>query len=90
MNKLILLVLFVLLAAGVFWYLQPDTARRLLDESPLGSSGELTRVYKWRDPRGHWQITDDPPPQGVDFEVREYRADVNVLPLPPQLEEAAE
>jgi len=89
MNKLILLVLFLLVAAGVFWYLKPETAQRWLAESPLGSSGELTRVYKWQDPQGRWQLTDGPPPQGIDYEIREYRADLNALPLPPQLEGAA-
>ena len=89
MNKLLLLVLLVVIAGGAFWYLKPNTAQRLLENSPLGSAGETTQLYKWRDSEGNWQITDAPPPPGIDYERKEYRADVNVLPVPPQLEAAA-
>ena len=80
MNKLMLLVLVVLVAAGVFWYLQPDTAQRWLQEGPLGSSGELTRVYKWRDGQGRWQITDEPPAPGVGAGQQFQRQRLDLVP----------
>ena len=43
------------------------------------------RVYKWRNAKGEWQITDQLPPEGIEYERLEYREDENVIPLPPQL-----
>jgi len=42
------------------------------------------RLYKWRDRRGRWQISDTPPPQGIPYKVLRYPNDLNVLPPPPQ------
>ena len=56
--------------------------------APLVSpSPETTRVYRWRDEDGNWQVADKHPGESADYdvEVLEYRNDVNVLPLPPQL-----
>jgi hypothetical protein len=43
-----------------------------------------TRVYKWRDADGGWQITDEPPPEGTKFEKLEYVNDANVVPSVPK------
>lgn len=72
--------------AGLWFYTHPDTARGLTDLLPLtGSSLKTDRLYKWRNDRGEWQVTDTQPPAGTAYEMLDYREDVNVLPVPPQL-----
>jgi hypothetical protein len=89
MRFLLLLILLALLTGGVL-YLKPDY-RQWLQELPSDvelsgvAAKKTTRLYKWRDTAGHWQITDQPPPRGTAYETFKYREDVNVLPRPPGL-----
>jgi hypothetical protein len=76
-----------LVGVGVYVYLNPLTGPKWLKESGLLPRPAATVVYKWRDREGAWHITDAPPPEGVAFERLEYARDVNVLPLPPKLQE---
>jgi len=79
------LLLVLLLAAGIYIYLDPELKSQLLNRtSGLGKSSTV-QAYKWRNPRGEWQITDIPPPEGVAYELLEHRSDENILPVPPQL-----
>jgi len=79
------LLVFLLFAAGVYIYLNPELKSQLLNQtSSLGKSSTV-QAYKWRNPRGEWQITDIPPPEGVAYELLEHRSDENILPVPPQL-----
>ena len=87
MRLLGLLIVLLVLGAG-YLYLQPDAARELRNKLPsAGLSQKPDRLYKWRNPAGAWQITDTPPPPGVDYQRLEYRGDENVLPVPPGIQE---
>ncbi len=85
MKTVLLLVVFILIGLAGYLYLNPERASDWLSRAPSSPTEEATRVYKWRDNEGNWQITDRQPPAGVDFEIRDYHRDVNVLPLPPAL-----
>lgn len=79
------LLLVLLLAAGIYIYLDPGLKSRLLSRtSDLGQSSTV-QAYKWRNARGEWQISDTLPPEGVEYELLEHHSDENVLPVPPQL-----
>ena len=79
-------LLVLLLAGGTFLYLNPDYRSRLATStSVLVTPVSTSRVYKWRNDKGEWQLTDTQPPEGVAFETLEHRSDENVLPRPPQL-----
>ena len=81
--------LLVILAAGAgFWfYTHPESAGTLKARLPLAAPHLKTdRLYKWRNDRNEWQVTDTPPPAGTAYEILDYREDVNVLPVPPQLD----
>ena len=85
-------LLIVLLLAGLIVYLNPDYKTRLQElvftaGTSLSPAGKTTRVYKWRDAEGQWQISDQPPPLEIDYETLEYHPDLNVLPQPPQLQD---
>jgi hypothetical protein len=82
------LVLLVLLAgAGIYLYLNPESATHLKKHLPQTEFGQKTdRIYKWRNAEGEWQLTDTPPPDGIEYERTDYREDLNVLPVPPGID----
>ena len=49
-------------------------------DSPGGNllKGE-DKVYQWYDSDGNIHFTTEPPPQGVDYEVRSFNPDANVI-----------
>ena len=80
------LLAMLLIGAGIWLYTHPDSAagwRLLLPETI--TSPRTDRLYRWRDAQGAWQVTDTLPPPGTAYETLDYRDDVNVLPVPPQL-----
>ncbi len=84
-------LLIALVLAGLIVYLNPDYKARLQElvsdaGSTLSPAGKTIRLYKWRDAEGRWQISDQLPPADIDYETLDYHKDVNVLPLPPQLQ----
>jgi hypothetical protein len=90
--RLFLLLIVVLLIAGLVLYLKPEYRDRIQAlSSDVGLSRitpkKTARLFKWRDIGGSWQITDQPPPDGIEYEKLEYREDVNVLPRPPGLQQ---
>jgi len=90
--RLFLLLIVLVLVAGLVLYLRPEYRDRIQDLSSDTGLSRITpkktaRLFKWRDAGGNWQITDQLPPEGVDYEKLEYREDVNVLPRPPGLQQ---
>jgi len=85
MKYLAILVAVLAIMLGIYYYLEPDQVRGWLRDTKLVTAPETTRLYKWQDKQGSWHVSDAPPPAGTSFEVRDYRSDENILPLPPQL-----
>lgn len=83
--RFIWLLVFLLLAAGVYIYLDPELKSQLLNRTSSLGQSSTTTAYKWRNERGEWQITDTLPPEGVEYDRLEHRSDENILPVPPQL-----
>ena len=84
--RLLWILLAVALIGGIYFYQNPVVRNHIEDfSSDAGLSKKSARLYKWQNAGGEWQITDQLPPEGTDYETLDYREDVNVLPLPPQL-----
>jgi len=84
--RLVWVLLAIALIGGIYLYQDPELREQLEDlSSEAGLSKKTTSVYKWQNSRGEWQLTDQLPPEGIEYETLDYREDVNVLPLPPQL-----
>ncbi len=86
--KVFVVIVLVALAAGAYYvYRNPTVVSPLVEDTFLEGTvrGALgtTRVYKWRDAKGAVHITDEPPPEGTNFEMLEYQNDANVVPSVP-------
>jgi Domain of unknown function (DUF4124) len=80
------LLMLAIVAALVLWW-SPDLRKQAGDLlRATGLQSTSVTLYKWQDKQGLWQYTQEPPPQGVSYEKVEARSDVNVLPLPEQLQ----
>ena len=91
MKKFLLILTAVLIAAAAFVYtdtqLNHDASNAL--NHLLGRSTPTTgatTVYKWQDSDGTVQYSTEPPAAGIPFEQVEARHDINILPLPEQLQ----
>ena len=84
LGVVLLLALVLLGAVAYVYFVQPEIARPWLQGTPLEPSASVTTVYKWQDAQGNWQLTDRPPPAGIQYRTIEYRGDTNVMPLVPR------
>lgn len=78
----VLLLIIVVLGAGAayLWHFEPERATKWLEKAPVVGGPGVTTAYKWKDEDGNWQITDEPPPEGISYQTIEVRSDVNILP----------
>lgn len=86
------LAALALAAAGwAWWYYSPQTLPRgVREQLPVATESPAHNpvLYKWKDDRGQWNITDRPP-EGRAFEEVRVNPDLNVLPagVPPELDQ---
>ena len=81
-----LFVVTLIVGAAIAYYtVYPEELPQWAADTEVGQKLQTTQVYKWQDSDGAWNVSDQPPPDGVDFEVQAYSRDENVLPLPPSL-----
>ena len=71
---------------GGYFFLFPESLPEWAAKTSIGRDLQTTTVYKWQDASGAWQVSDQLPPAGTEYQVEKYTPDANVLPLPPQLQ----
>lgn len=69
--------------AGYLYFIDPDLGREVLRGTPMAPSPAVTTAYKWRDAQGNWQLTDQPPAPGIEYEILEAHHDANIMPTRP-------
>ena len=91
--KFILAILILAAVIGTYLYFNPEVADQWLEETketlkdaPVFGKPDTTVLYKWKNEQAQWQVSDQLPPPGTPYEILEYRRDVNILPLPPELQ----
>ena len=82
----ILALLTLLVATATYFHLHPESLPQWAARTSIGQEMQTTTVYRWQDAAGQWHVSDQPPPAGTEYKVEEYNRDVNVLPLPPELQ----
>ncbi len=81
--KSVIVLLLALSGAGGYLYLNPDVWQPWVKGTPLEPAPTTTRLYKWQDENGQWQISDEPPTGKISSEILEYRSDTNIVPSIP-------
>ena len=71
---------------GGYFYLYPESLPEWVTRTSIGRDLQTTTVYKWQDASGAWQVSDQPPPAGTEYQLEKYTRDTNVLPIPPKLQ----
>ncbi len=78
--KVIIVLGIITGAVGGYLYFHPETWKPWVKGTPFEPAPTVTRVYKWQDQNGEWQMTDQPPPGGVKYETLIYSSNTNVTP----------
>ena len=81
-----IILLTALGGVGTYFYLYPESLPEWATRTTVGRDLQTTTVYKWRDANGAWQVSDEPPPAGIDYQVEKYTRDTNILPLSSKLQ----
>lgn len=77
--RVLMVTMLIVLIALVYWYFNPSSRPAwLADKLPVAASATTT-VYKWKSENGVTMVSDHKPPEGVEYEVVEYRNDQNVI-----------
>ncbi len=85
MLKNIFLILLIIAAlVGITAYLDQDVKNWVLKS--IGQEQSTSKVYKWRDNNGVWQITSIPPSAGTPYTEQEYLHNTNIVPALPETE----
>lgn len=71
---------FAGIAVGI--YTDPELSRKVEHEARelLPPTDKTTTLYRWQDARGVIQISDQPPPAGVEYQIVEYDPNANLMP----------
>lgn len=82
--KLKYAILIISIAVAAFFLYQDDKMRGELIGSIYQVAPELNNstLYKWKNNKGEWQITDTPPKKGIKFTTISTQDQVNVIASP--------
>lgn len=82
MRLLLAIVIVALAFGGYYLYQNPHEVEPFVKGTPLEAAAGVTSFYRWRDVKGSLNITDEPPPDGIPYEIVRYRHDTNIVPSP--------
>ena len=79
------IILGILTTAALYIYLDKPLQKKLLGKIHQAAP-ELNKstLYKWKNNKGEWQITDKPPQKGIAFTTITSQDQINVIPSPPK------
>ena len=81
--KVLVVLLLISGIAGGYLYFHPEVWKKWVKGTPLQAPPSVTRMYKWQDANGQWQVSDRQPPAGVEYEIMSYSSDENIVPSLP-------
>lgn len=76
MRKALAVVLILLAAAAAYLWMNPEQLTAIRSSVP---NTEQT-MYRWKDDRGQWVVSDERPTDDRPFEEVRYDRDANVMP----------
>lgn len=76
MRKALVVILVLMAAAALYLWLNPQQLTAIRSAVP---DTEQT-MYRWKDDRGQWVVSDEPPDDDRPFEEVRYDRNANVMP----------
>jgi hypothetical protein len=82
--KLRYFILLFVIGTTAFYIYQDEPLRSKLMGKVHQVAPELNQstLYKWKNDKGVWQITDSPPAKGIEFTTITSNDQINVMPSP--------
>jgi len=92
MKKFALFTTLLVFISGTLVYLSPPLQHKIYFSLPKNIQQQLDRLgaeilstktkplYKWKDNKGQWIVSDTPPKNGTNYETLQYNPDANVIP----------
>ena len=77
-------ILFIVIAVASFFIYQDEALQTKLMSKVHQIAPELNQstLYKWKNSKGEWQITDKPPHKGIVFTTISSQDQINIMPSP--------
>lgn len=92
MKKVAILLTLLIVILGILLYLSPvlrhkvkaalpqNISKKLDDIRPQILRNKTKPLYKWKNNKDEWIISDMPPSDGTRYETLQYNPDINVIP----------
>ncbi len=77
-------ILFIVIAVASFFIYQNEALQTKLMSKVHQIAPELNQstLYKWKNSKGEWQITDKPPHKDIIFTTITSQDQINIMPSP--------
>ena len=77
------ILLAVVITTSLYIYLDEGLQKKLLGKvHQVAPELNQSTLYKWKNKKGVWQISDKPPSKGIAFTTITSQDQVNVMPSP--------
>lgn len=84
MKLKLLIILTVIATIAYYVYQDPKLNQKFFNKiHQIAPELNQSTLYKWKNARGEWQITDKPPAKGIPFSTISTQDQVNVIPTQP-------
>ncbi|VAW92096.1 hypothetical protein MNBD_GAMMA23-895 [hydrothermal vent metagenome] len=92
MKKFALSLILFVIIFGILLYLSPALRHKINSALPQNISQKLQGIqpqilsdktkplFKWKNNKGEWLISDTPPSDGTKYETLQYNPNTNVIP----------
>lgn len=83
MKIKIVIILIIIASITYLIYRDPGLQQKLMNKfHQVAPELNKSTLYKWKNVRGEWQVTDKPPASGIPFTSISSKDQINVLQSP--------
>ena len=77
-KKFLWILAIIAVAIGILAYQDPDIKKWVMKS--VGQEQDSSKLFKWKDTDGNWQISNTPPANGIPYTEQEYLHNTNIVP----------
>ena len=78
-----ILLLFIIVTGSLYIYQDENLQRKLLGTvHQVAPELNKSTLYKWKNSKGEWQITDKPPAKSISYTTISTQDQINVMTSP--------